>query len=181
MPAPWFDHRVETSLYYVVYRMGSDAKIQIPWRGDKVDSGIRVAHGKCVGLDSGVDIRWGYSELRHRVPYTMVFFGFLLWLMQVIFPLERSKVTRELARTACCYESWKWFIILSFLKGNVQLLLCHPFLYSFICTNNCVHTMFRIWCITIFLLSLLFSATHMMKNWDNAVKNYNSSPYRSFL
>ncbi len=25
---------------------------------------------KCVGVDSGVDIRWGYSQLRHRVPYT---------------------------------------------------------------------------------------------------------------
>ncbi len=35
-----------------------------------------VAHGKCTGVDSGVDIRWGYSQLRHRVPYTMFFFGF---------------------------------------------------------------------------------------------------------
>ncbi len=25
------------------------------------------------GVDSGVDIWWGYSQLRHRVPYTMVF------------------------------------------------------------------------------------------------------------
>ncbi len=46
----------------------------------KVDSVIvllwhRVAHGTCAGVDSGVAIRWGYSQLRHRVPYTM----FLLW------------------------------------------------------------------------------------------------------
>jgi hypothetical protein len=25
---------------------------------------------------SGVDIRGGYSQLWHRVPYTMIFFGF---------------------------------------------------------------------------------------------------------
>jgi hypothetical protein len=38
-----------------------------------VDSGIRLrstpnAHDKCVGVDLEVDIRWGYSQLRHRVP-----------------------------------------------------------------------------------------------------------------
>ncbi len=27
----------------------------------------------CVGVDSRVHIRWGYSQLRHRVPYTMFF------------------------------------------------------------------------------------------------------------
>ncbi len=44
----------------------------------KVDSGIGLpnAHGKWVGVDSGVDIRWGYSQLRHRVLYTMFFCGF---------------------------------------------------------------------------------------------------------
>jgi hypothetical protein len=26
-----------------------------------------------------ISIRWGYSQLRHRVPYTMFFFGFGLW------------------------------------------------------------------------------------------------------
>jgi hypothetical protein len=38
-------------------------QIQIPWLGDKTDSGMGLpnAHGKCVGVDSGVDIRWGYS------------------------------------------------------------------------------------------------------------------------
>ncbi len=40
----------------------------------------RVAHGICVGVLSGVDIRWGYSERRHRIPYTMFFFGFSLFL-----------------------------------------------------------------------------------------------------
>ncbi len=30
----------------------------------------RVFHGKCVGFDSGMDIRGGYSQLRHRVPST---------------------------------------------------------------------------------------------------------------
>ncbi len=35
-----------------------------------------VAHGKCVGVDSGVDIRWGYSQLRHRVQHTIFFFEF---------------------------------------------------------------------------------------------------------
>ncbi len=43
---------------------------------DKVDYGIGAAHGKCFGVDSGVDKRWGYSQLWHRVPYTMFFFWF---------------------------------------------------------------------------------------------------------
>ncbi len=33
----------------------------------------------CVGVNFGLDIRWGYSQLRHRVPYTMLFFGFGCW------------------------------------------------------------------------------------------------------
>jgi hypothetical protein len=36
-----------------------------------VDSGKGVAHGKCVGVDSGV-----VSQLGQRVPYAMFFFGF---------------------------------------------------------------------------------------------------------
>jgi hypothetical protein len=42
----------------------------------KVDSGIGLPTGECAGVDSGVDIRSGYSQLRHRVTYTMFFFGF---------------------------------------------------------------------------------------------------------
>jgi hypothetical protein len=35
-----------------------------------------TAHGKLVGVDSGVDIRGCYGQLRYRVPYTMFIFGF---------------------------------------------------------------------------------------------------------
>jgi hypothetical protein len=38
-----------------------------------------AVHGKWVGVDSGVDRRWGIlytSQLRHRVAYTMFFFRF---------------------------------------------------------------------------------------------------------
>jgi hypothetical protein len=51
------------------------AKSKVPeysrlWHRVKVDSGkgLPKAHGKCVGVHSGVDIRWDYSQLRHRVP-----------------------------------------------------------------------------------------------------------------
>ncbi len=39
------------------------------WMGDQVDSGIGLpnANGTCLW----VDIRWGYSQVRHRVPYTI--------------------------------------------------------------------------------------------------------------
>jgi hypothetical protein len=47
--------------------------MQRPELGDKVDSGIglrstlaRVPHGKCVGVDPGVDLRRGYSQRRLR-------------------------------------------------------------------------------------------------------------------
>jgi hypothetical protein len=60
-------------------------RIQRSWLVDKVDSGIGLRtilalgcliYGKCVQVDCGVGIRWGYSQLRHRVPFTMFFFGF---------------------------------------------------------------------------------------------------------
>jgi hypothetical protein len=35
--------------------------------GDEIDF-HRATHGKCVGVDSGVDMRGGFSQLRHRVP-----------------------------------------------------------------------------------------------------------------
>ncbi len=39
-----------------------------PWLGDKVDSGLGLPQPMLyVGVDSGVDIRWGYSQLLHRV------------------------------------------------------------------------------------------------------------------
>ncbi len=61
---------------------GPGAKSKVPDRGDKVDSRIglsrlwhyRVGHGKCVGVDSGVNTRWGYSHV--WVRYIMFFFEF---------------------------------------------------------------------------------------------------------
>ncbi len=47
-------------------------QILSPWIGDKVGSGIGLPM-VCIGVESGVDIRWGYSQLRHRVPYTPCF------------------------------------------------------------------------------------------------------------
>ncbi len=41
-----------------------------------VDSATGVAHGTCVGVDSGLDLRGGYSQHRHRVPSTMFFYRF---------------------------------------------------------------------------------------------------------
>jgi hypothetical protein len=50
-------------------------QMQSPWLGDKVESGI----GLPMVHFAVVDIRWGYSQLRHGVPYTMFFFEFGLW------------------------------------------------------------------------------------------------------
>ncbi len=55
-----------------------EAKSIVSDWGVIVDSGIGVATGKCVGVDSGMDIRLVFSQLRHWVPYTMFFFGFCL-------------------------------------------------------------------------------------------------------
>jgi hypothetical protein len=65
-----------------------EAKSKVPDWGDKVDSGIglrgriwhSVVHVKCVGVDSGVNIRWGYSQLRHRVSYIHV----SLWIRPLL-------------------------------------------------------------------------------------------------
>ncbi len=48
------------------------------WHRVKVDSGI----GSPMVHVLGFDIRGGYSQLRHRVPYTMFFIGFGLWMQQ---------------------------------------------------------------------------------------------------
>ena len=48
-------------------------QIQSPWVGDKVDSGIGLPMVNVLRVDSGVDIRWAYSQLRHRVPHTPCF------------------------------------------------------------------------------------------------------------
>ncbi len=53
-------------------RIQSWGQILSPWKGDKVDSGIGLPM-VCIGVEFGVDIRWGYSQLRHRVPYTPCF------------------------------------------------------------------------------------------------------------
>ncbi len=41
--------------YSCVFKPASRVQILSPWLGDKVDSGI--AHDKCTGVDSGVEIR----------------------------------------------------------------------------------------------------------------------------
>ncbi len=58
----------------------TEAKSLVPvWRIGRLWH--RVAHGKYVVVDSGVDLKWGYSQLRHRVLFTMFFFGFgLCWI-----------------------------------------------------------------------------------------------------
>jgi hypothetical protein len=63
---------------------------------DKVDSGIGLpsAHGTCVGVDSGVYIRWVYSQLRHRVSFTMFLFGFGLRSQVPLCPIPPA--------TFCC-------------------------------------------------------------------------------
>jgi hypothetical protein len=45
------------------------------------------------GVDSGVDIRRGYSQLRHRAPYTMFFFGFGLC---IFCSLLKGSVPRDI-------------------------------------------------------------------------------------
>ncbi len=50
-------------------------------------------HGKCVGVDSEVDSRWGHSQLRHRVPYTMFFFGFGLSYWNITLKNRSPKTT----------------------------------------------------------------------------------------
>ncbi len=57
-------------LAYSTYR----SQVLSPWLGDKVNPWHRVVHGKCVRVDSGVDMGWSNSQLRHKVPYTMLFF-----------------------------------------------------------------------------------------------------------
>ncbi len=53
---------------------------QIPrlWLGDKVDSGIGLPMVNVLSrLWSGHEVSlYTYSQLRHRIPYTMFFFGF---------------------------------------------------------------------------------------------------------
>ncbi len=59
------------------------------------------AHGKFVGVDTGVDIRRGYRQLRHWVLYTMFFCGFGL-------------STRYLCQT---YGSWTHIHLLMSIIG----------------------------------------------------------------
>jgi hypothetical protein len=54
---------------------------------------------KCVRVDSGVDIRVGYNQLRHRVPYTMLFFGSGLKMAVTVF-LELLDLVGEAETTA---------------------------------------------------------------------------------
>jgi hypothetical protein len=73
-------------------------QILSPWLGYKVDSctqgrvkvysSIRLPMVHAfVGIDSGVDIRWGFSQLRYKVLYPIFFFEFGL----CVFPSFTSK------------------------------------------------------------------------------------------
>ncbi len=73
-----------------VYGFDFKGQIQSPWLGDKVDSGIGMV--TVLGVDSGVDIRGGYSQLRHRVTYTIFFFVFGLSSSHPILSLETAFV-----------------------------------------------------------------------------------------
>ncbi len=68
-------------IFVIEKRLPDSASRRLPdsirlWRRVKIGSGIGLPINKCVGVDSGVDIRWGHSQLWNRVPYTMFFFGF---------------------------------------------------------------------------------------------------------
>ncbi len=58
------------------------------WHRIKVDSdiGLPMVNAKCVWVDSEVDIRWGFSQLRHRVSNTMFFSGFGLLFVWNLSP-----------------------------------------------------------------------------------------------
>ncbi len=94
-------------------------QILCPWLGDKVDSGIGlrstvtwVAHSKCPGVDSEVDIKWGCSQLRHRVPTHHVSFWIqtLRGVTHTFFTdkcFHRSK--QRSALTVLCIRVMIWF------------------------------------------------------------------------
>jgi hypothetical protein len=65
--------------------------------GLTVDSGIGLpnAHGKCVGIDSGVDIRRGYSQLRHKVPFIM-FSMDSAWTLSPQSPSQQTRPQQRL-------------------------------------------------------------------------------------
>jgi hypothetical protein len=97
-----------------VYNFGHWGQIQSPWLVDKtnrikVDPGIGLpnVHGKCFGVDSGMDIRWGYSQRRNRVPLTMFFFGFGLGLVGNVVqsPVHSRNVLVQFKKKYCTVNS----------------------------------------------------------------------------
>jgi hypothetical protein len=68
-----YDWRLSIYIVQCTWELHPKAKnrgqIRSLWLGDKVDSctGLRSTLARCVGVDSGVDTRWDYSQLRHRV------------------------------------------------------------------------------------------------------------------
>jgi hypothetical protein len=79
-------------------------QIQSHWLGEK-STWHRVSHGKCVRVDSRVDKRRGYSQLRHRVPYTEVFFGFSLGHIWEPYNVQRPNPKKNTVYGTLC-RSW---------------------------------------------------------------------------
>jgi hypothetical protein len=64
--------------------------------GEKSRLWHRVAHGKCVEVDYGAGIRWGYSQLRHMVPHTPCF--------------SSDSVSALFPFTCLCWTSYCWYL-----------------------------------------------------------------------
>jgi hypothetical protein len=56
----------------------SRGQILSPWLEDKVDSGIVLPMVHVLESILELTLMWGYSQLRHRVPYTMFLFEYSL-------------------------------------------------------------------------------------------------------
>jgi hypothetical protein len=53
--------------------LGNEQCLKLWVRNTKKSGDLSIS---LAGVNSGVDIRWCYSQLQHRVPCTMFFFGF---------------------------------------------------------------------------------------------------------
>ncbi len=93
-------------------------KVDFAWHRVKVDSGIGLPMVNVSGVDSGVDTRWGYSQLRQRVPYTMFFFGIGLCYVLVKEGGSPSPLTTSL------FPSWS--VNISF-KDDINIISSSAF------------------------------------------------------